>query len=81
MHSCEWDPNNADLAIFNDACPDGMAFWVPSLHLAFQHIISAPPEQIFFFEVLTIVSALHWFVDNLPVHTDNLNTVDMFNTF
>ena len=87
MWSHEWDPVDADLAIFCDACPGGVALWVPSLGLGFQHPISAQPKH-FFFKALTIVSALHWFVHNLPVHldyhllihTDNYNTIDMFNT-
>ena len=86
MHSCECNLTDADLAIFCDVCSYGMSFWIPSLHLTFQHAISAPPEQIFFFEALTIVSAICWFVDDIPVHpgshlvvhTNNLNTVDMF---
>ena len=88
LQSHEWDPVDADLSIFCDTCPGGMAFWVPSLSLGFQHHISAPPAQIFYFKALTVVSALHWCVHNLLVHpdhcplihTNNYSTVDMFNT-
>ena len=87
-HSHEWEPADADLTIFSDACPTGMVFWIPTLDLTFQHAISGQPEQIFHFEALTVVSALWWLINHFPVHsrfhlvihTDNLNTVDMFNT-
>ena len=88
LYSCQWEPADANLTIFCDACPTGMVFWIPSLDLAFQHMILAQPEHIFYLEALTVISVLHWLIDHFPIHphfwliihTDNLSTVNMFNT-
>jgi hypothetical protein len=90
MTSREWGKVDADVSLFCDACPIGMGFWFPARNLGFQHAIdpSTPSVGIFYYEALTVVSALHWAVHNIPlreglhiaIYTDNSNTVDMFNT-
>jgi hypothetical protein len=90
MTSREWGKNDADISLFCDACPAGLGFWFPAGNVGFQHVIdsAAPSPGIFYYEALTVVSALHWAVFNtsLPpgsrvaIYTDNTNTVDMFNT-
>ena len=82
--------NDAEYNLFYDACPIGLAFWFPVANFGFQHALSPDLSSlgIFFYEALAVVSALSWFVHNVPLHphmriaiyTDNSNTVDMFNT-
>jgi len=90
MTSRGWGKNDADLNLFCDACPAGMAFWCPARNVGFQHALTADsaPHGIFYYEALAVVSALHWAVFNTPlrprlriaIYSDNSNTVDMFNT-
>jgi hypothetical protein len=90
MSSREWGKSDADLSLFCDACPIGMGFWLPMRNIGFQHALDpdVPSPGIFFYEAWTVLSALHWAVHHLPLHTglrialytDNSNTVDMFNT-
>ncbi|KAI9064555.1 DNA/RNA polymerase [Trametes sanguinea] len=92
MKASAWGPNDAELVIFCDACLTGMAFWIPSLSLAF--VADCPPappgldDNIFWFEALTVLSALEWVdanvsprPDRLAIYTDNLNTVQIFDSF
>ena len=90
MTSVSWGKNNADFNIFCDACPFGMGFWYPAGCLGFVlpiDLMMASPG-IFYYEALTIVSAIYWAVHNLPlrpssqlaIYTNNANTVDMFNS-
>lgn len=86
-----WGPADADLIVFCDACLSGMAFWISSLSCGFvADCPSAPPtldDNIFWFEALTVLAALEWVVRNvsplprrLAIYTDNLNTVQMFDS-
>ena len=76
------------LRIYCDAFPSGMGFWFPSLHLAFQAELSGdePGQTIFFFEALTVVGAIREAVNQveqggrIAIFSDNLNTVQMFNS-
>ncbi|OSD05737.1 hypothetical protein PYCCODRAFT_1465071 [Trametes coccinea BRFM310] len=92
MKATTWSPQDADLIVFCNACLSGMALWIPSLSLAF--ITDCPPAppgliyNIFWFEALTILSALKWVNANvspppecLAIYTDNLNTVQIFDSF
>ena len=91
LKSVEWDPRCADsiaLTVFTDASAVGMAYYIPSLSLAFQCPIpaNAVSEHIFFFEALAGCSVFH-FVSSLPltpnrlvIYSDNTNTVDIFNS-
>ena len=90
MTSHGWGRNDAEYNLFCDACPIGLAFWFPAADFGFQHALSpdVPSPGIFFHESLAVVSALSWFIHNVPlrpcmriaIYSDNLNTVDMFNT-
>ncbi|KAJ3969353.1 hypothetical protein EV361DRAFT_804009 [Lentinula raphanica] len=91
----DWDPHTeCNLMIYCDACLTGMGFWIPELLLGFY---SATPVEriqrpIFFFEALTVLSALIWYASStrsdsslssrlrLTVFTDNTNTVDIFDS-
>jgi hypothetical protein len=71
-----------------DACPTGMGYWSPKTCEGFQCAISPDSRNgIFFFEALTVLSALHHVCVHtyprprrLAILTDSLNTFDMFNT-
>jgi hypothetical protein len=90
MTSHGWGRNDAKYNLFCDACPIGLAFWFPAADFGFQHALSpyVPSPGIFFHESLAVVSALSWFIHNIPLHprmriaiySDNSNTVDMFNS-
>jgi hypothetical protein len=92
----DWNPyTETDFTIFCDACLEGMGFWIPELRLGFYsptpHNVSLK-GLIFFFEALCVVSAIHWYCHTmradrtltrrlrLTVFTDNLNTVDIFDS-
>ncbi|CDO77126.1 hypothetical protein BN946_scf184657.g1 [Trametes cinnabarina] len=92
MRASSWGPNDADLVVFCDACLTGMAFWIPALSLAFVSDCPGAPvgleDNIFWFEVLTVLAALEWVHEHLSplptrlaIYTDNLNTVQMFDSF
>jgi hypothetical protein len=83
----EWSLRDADVVMYSDACPAGLAFWLPTTSEGFQHSVQAPGDQIFFLEALAVVSALHWYlhsthpiVRRIVIFTDNENTVSMFNS-
>jgi hypothetical protein len=94
-----WDPVEARLAglhqleVFTDASPIGLAYYFPSLGLAYYAPLppNPPSDTIFWFEALAICSAIHhaadiWAcdfspkLDRLLVRTDNMNCVYMFNS-
>lgn len=83
-----WGPRAADLTIFCDASLDGLGFWCPQRGQAFlAEKPVAPPgleDHIFWFEALCVLGALEWAASlasppqRLAIYTDNLNTVQMF---
>ncbi|KAH7867948.1 hypothetical protein F5879DRAFT_1012909 [Lentinula edodes] len=88
LDSEEWGFEEADIVLYCDACPTGMGFWFhyDDKTLGYQCMIPDDHEKpIFYFEVLTVVSAiLHTikllFVHGVFVFTDTTNTVDMFHS-
>ncbi|CDO68566.1 hypothetical protein BN946_scf184998.g63 [Trametes cinnabarina] len=92
MRASSWGPKDADFVIFCDACLTGMAFWIPSLSIALVSDCPVAPagleDNIFWYEALTVVAALEWvhtnlspLPDRLAIYTDNLNTVQIFDSF
>ena len=91
LQSTVWSVAEADLTVFCDACLSGMAFWLPQLCKGF--VAQTTPsslfvdDTIFWFEALTVLSALEWIassslhVKRVVIFTDNLNTVQMFDSF
>ena len=86
-----WTPHDAELVIFCDACLTGLGFWSP-YHGGSGFVADRPSaptaveDNIFWYEALTVLAALDWAV-SLPEHfariaifTDNLNTVQMFDS-
>lgn len=91
LRARNWPVSSANLTIFCDAAlTGGLAFWVPSMNLGFvSSLPPAPPcaDTIFWYEALTVLSALSWAAtrnerpSRLLIHTDNLNTVQIFDSF
>ena len=85
----DWDPDNADLIAYCDASLDGLGYWFPGLSAGFWSVIpeDGPKDTIFYFEALAVLSAiLHstsfgFPITRLTIYTDNLNTVQIFNSF
>jgi hypothetical protein len=90
LKSIYWSINDATLTVYCDACPEGMGFWYPDLDIAFYSPTPfyENPDLIFYFEALCVHSALFDAYrrtgrngcGRFVVYTDNLNTVDIFNT-
>jgi hypothetical protein len=88
FRSSEWDLASADFTIYCDACPEGLGFWYPDSSLGFY--APTPPESeisvIFYFEALCVFCALKNVEKRasrgakVVIYTDNLNTVQMFNS-
>ncbi|VDC02998.1 unnamed protein product [Peniophora sp. CBMAI 1063] len=86
-----WSPEQADLVLYCDASTSvGMGFWCPSRNLGFAAENEPAPagaETIFWFEALTVLRALAWAgrerspPTRLAIYTDNLNSVQIFNSF
>jgi len=85
-----WDASSADFTFYCDACLVGMGFWWPDKCVGFYSPVpdGLNEEQIFYFEALCVLAALHHIIDSqLPppssrilIYTDNDNTVAIFNT-
>ena len=94
-----WDPVEAraaglhQLQVFTDASPFGLAYYFPTLRLAYYALLppNPPSDTIFWFEALAICSAIHhaadvWAcdfspkLDRLLVSTDSMDSVHMFNS-
>jgi hypothetical protein len=94
-----WEPIEArsaglcQLEVFTDVSSIGLAYYFPSLHLAYHAPLLAnpPSDTIFWFEALAVCSVIHhaanvWARDFSPkldcllVSMDNMNTVHMFDS-
>ena len=88
LQSLDWDPSTADVTAYCDASLDGLGFWFPNLNAGFWSPIpeSQPKDTIFYFEALSVLSAIIYSTSlgiplkKLLIYTDNLNTVQMFNS-
>jgi hypothetical protein len=92
LKAVEWDPRSANcgaLTVFTDASALGLAYFIPSLQLAFQcpRPSDIASEHIFFSEALAVCSVFHYvntithlLTHRLVVYSDNSNTVDIFNS-
>lgn len=88
LRAAFWSPRDADLVLFCDASLSGLAFWSPLLS-GFYHALSrehAGNETIFWLEALAVASAIQFAASlnprpaRLAVFTDNLDTVQMFDS-
>jgi hypothetical protein len=91
LKSLQWNCEDATLTVYCDACPEGMGFWYPELNMGFYSPTPSyeHPDLIFYFEALCVQSALfdahrrttEKGKGRFLVFTDNMNTVDIFNSF
>lgn len=87
-----WTPDQADLTICCDACMSGLGFWSPDLNQGFAGALPqlppgvSGPDTIYWHEAICVLRALAWAVSlpnpprRLAIFTDNLNTVQVFNS-
>jgi hypothetical protein len=88
LRSQHWDPASADFTVYCDACPRGLGFWYPSSSLGFCSPTPGTPQAslIFYFEALCVLCALQDIANRVhrgarvTIYTDNLNTVQIFNS-
>jgi hypothetical protein len=88
LQSLDWEPSSADATAYCDASLTGLGFWFPDLDAAFWSPVphDPPKDTIFYFESLAVLSAIlqsttfNRAVTKLVIYTDNLNTVQMFNS-
>ena len=84
--SFSWTPESADFIIYCDACPDGLGFWYPVSKEGYYAPtpVNVPTNVIFYFEALSVLSALVDVQHRAPqgskilIYTDNANCVDIF---
>ena len=88
LRSADWDASSAEIIVYCDACLDGMGFWYLSSMLGFYSPtpLDASDFPIFYFEALCVLCALQDVAScvnrgsRVVIYTDNLNTVQIFNT-
>jgi hypothetical protein len=90
LKSVEWSPTDSDISVmiaYVDASGIGIGVWFPGEYVGYQCPlpIDAPKDVIFFFEALTVCSAIHLTRNHiktscLVVFTDNTNTFDIFSS-
>ncbi|THH19826.1 hypothetical protein EW146_g1426 [Bondarzewia mesenterica] len=82
-----WSPEDADLVLYTDTSLSGLGFWCLLRWEGFMSPLPSPPqgmETIFWYEALTVLSALIYATTldppptTLAIFTDNLNTVQIF---
>jgi hypothetical protein len=89
LHARAWQPDDVDLVFYTDASGTGLGFWCPFLWKGYVSGCPPLPDDLpdgrtFWYEALTVVSALHHAVSTasppsrLLIFTDNLNTVQIF---
>jgi hypothetical protein len=88
MDSMLWDPAEADISLYVDACLEGMGLWYENDDVSYYspNLTSPPVEHIFYFKALCALSALKHAVKSFPtqhrfvIYSDNTNTVDIFSS-
>jgi hypothetical protein len=88
LKAVEWLPEECDLEVFCNSSMSSMGFYCPSLNCGYCSTVpvGAPVTTIYFYEALCVVSALLW-ASELPlhpqrilIHTDSLDSVEMFHS-
>lgn len=88
IKTTKWEPSDADITIYADACLEGMGFWYPGHRVGFYAPtpFNPPSHLIYYFEALCVVSALSHAAQHgarsskVVIYTDNFNTVDIFSS-
>ncbi|PPQ82622.1 hypothetical protein CVT24_005472 [Panaeolus cyanescens] len=87
LRNLHWEPKEADLVLFTDACLKGMGFYAPAQHFGMvAELLSTPPGLIFLQEAICVLAAYKWACDKaieplrIVIYCDNTNVVDMFSS-
>jgi len=89
LKSLDWELKDADMYAYCDASLTGMGIYFPKTNEGLFAPVpeSAPKGRIFYFEALTVLSALHIAITDgersgmkIVLYTDNFNTVEIFNS-
>ena len=88
LRASDWNPSDANIIIYCDACMDGMGFWYPDSGLAFYSHVprDVPVDFIFYYEALCVLSAFQHASPlsitsiRIAIYTNNSNTVDIFHS-
>ncbi|KAF7761778.1 hypothetical protein Agabi119p4_9770 [Agaricus bisporus var. burnettii] len=89
LEARDWSPDDGDVIVYTDACLTGLAFYLPSYKMGYHADVppDVPSEWIFYHEKWAVLSAIHHIVvqlkmtnEKIVVYTDNINTVDVYNT-
>ena len=88
LESVMWEVSDAMCILETDACPEGYAYWYPSMRQGFSIATprDTPSTRIIFFEALTVLSALNDAHHRFPrgskilIYSDNSTTIAMFNS-
>ncbi|EKM60530.1 uncharacterized protein PHACADRAFT_83980 [Phanerochaete carnosa HHB-10118-sp] len=86
-----WQLHDTDLELLCDACLTSLGFWSPACYEEFIAMLPVLPnhveDTIFRYESLCVLAALQWAVSlhcrpqHLAIDTNNLNTVQIFDSF
>ena len=88
LQASDWNPSDADVVVYCDACLDGLGFWYPADGTAYYSRVplEVPLNVIFYYEALCVLCALEHASSQLAspsriaIYTDNSNTVNIFNS-
>lgn len=86
METTDWAAGDANLRLFCNASGHALGFWSPSHSAGFFSPLQNDTHTIFYNEALCVLSALAWAVRLSPrprkiaIHTDSLNTVEIFHS-
>lgn len=84
LESSRWSSIDADSVYYTDACMTGIGIWEPASTLGYYFILPPPGRNIFWAELLGVVSAIDLGINNgskrIFVHSDNKLVVDLFSS-
>ena len=89
LRAKHWNVHEADIIIYCDACLEGMGYWFPDRNVGYYSPVplNTPTRIIFYYEALCVAAALHhvqmtdFSGRRILIYTDNMNSVDIFNSF
>ncbi|KAF8585148.1 hypothetical protein K439DRAFT_1646686 [Ramaria rubella] len=84
----EWPLENANMEVFCDSTLTNIAFYIPQANLGYcaPVLMNTPQGTMYFLEALAVISAIAWAAEQrqppcrLLIHSDSLNSVEMFHS-
>lgn len=84
LETSRWGLDDADSVFFSDASMTGIGIWEPGPALGYYFILPPPDRNIYWAELLGVVSAIDIGINNgskrIFVHSDSKITVDLFSS-